>query len=209
MFTIGSNIEFSGGQAPASATTPWIQVVIDDHGSTGSVTFTLTAPNLTGSENVSELDVNLDPALSADLGHLAFTGLVKGGSFDTPTISQMEDGFKADGDGLYDIQFGFTVGGNTSKTFTNGDSLQYTITGTGLTATSFDFLSTPDGGHGPFTMAAHIQNTTGPGSGGSGWIADSTGGTLTPVPEPATFVLFGSALAILASARALRRRARQ
>jgi hypothetical protein len=189
-FSVGSNIEFSNGQAPASATTPWEKMSISDNGP-GSVIFTLTAPNLTGSENVSEFDFNIDPALSADLGKLSFTDLVKLGSFDTPTIGQGEDAFKADGDGKYDIQLLFTTGGNTSKTFTNGDSLQYTISGTGISASSFDFLSTPAGGHGPFVTAAHVQNTTGAGSGGSGWVADNTNGSISivTVPEPSSVVL--------------------
>jgi hypothetical protein len=181
VISYGANSEFSGAQAPASATTPWIEVSFDDHGGVGSVDFTLTAPNLTGTENVEEFYMNLDPSLYGLLP-LSFGGLVKGGSFDTPSISQGIDGYKADGDGEYDIKFGFTPGGNVSKTFTTGDSLKYTITGTGLTAASFAFLSTPAGGHGPFYFAAHSQNTTGQGSGGSGWI---TGPEIVPEPSAA------------------------
>jgi PEP-CTERM motif len=189
--TIGSDIEFSGGQAPASATHPWILLSIADS-SPNSVVLTLTAPNLTGSENMSEFYFNIDPALSMDLDHLIFSNLVKGGSFDTPTIDQGENAFKADGDGKYDIHFSFATGGNVSKTFTTGDSLQYTITGAGISASSFDFMSAPDGGHGPFITAAHIQNTTGVGNGGSGWVADTTGGTIVTqiVPEPSSVALF-------------------
>jgi hypothetical protein len=189
---VGSDIEFSDGQAPASTLKPWIQMTISDS-SPGTVIFKLTAPHLTGSENVSEFDFNLDPALSSDVGHLTFTSLIKTGSFDDPTISQGVNGFKADGDGEYDINLSFTTGGNTNKTFTGGDSLQYTISGSGISASSFDFLSHPAGGHGPFITAAHIQNTTGAGSGGSGWVADSVGGTihLQDVPEPSSFLLAG------------------
>jgi hypothetical protein len=185
VISFGANMEFSGGQAPGSATTPWVVVSFDDHGGTGSVDLTLTAPHLTASENVVELDLNIVPGLSGDLP-LAFSGLVKTGSFDTPTIAQGEDAFKADGDGFYDIRLSFTVGGNTSKTFTNGDSLKYTLSGAGLTAASFDTLSTPAGGHGPFLFAAHSQNTTGAGSGGSGWI---TGPKINAIPEPSTVTL--------------------
>jgi hypothetical protein len=187
--TVGSDIEFSGGQAPASPIHPWIVMTVTDNGP-NSVLFQLSAPNLTGSENVSEFDFNLDPALSMDLGNLVFSSLVKTGSFDTPTITQGENAFKADGDGDYDISLSFTTGGNVNKTFTNGDTLEYTVTGNGISAASFDFLSNPDGGHGPFITAAHIQNTTGAGNGGSGWIADSTGGRIVPhVPEPSSLLL--------------------
>ena len=198
--TIGSDIEFSGGQAPASATHPWALLTIADSGA-NSVVLTLTAPNLTGSENISEFYFNIDPALTMDLDHLIFSNLVKGGSFDTPTISQSEDAFKADGDGKYDVHFSFTTGGNVSKTFTTGDSLHYTITGAGISASSFDFLSTPAGGHGPFITAAHVQNTTGVGSGGSGWVADTTGGTIVTqsVPEPTSVALFALGLVGMAA----------
>jgi hypothetical protein len=190
VLTVGSDMEFSGGQAPASPVKPWLQMMISDV-SPGVVQFVLSAPNLTGSENASEFDFNLDPALAADLGHLTFSNLIKTGSFDTPSIDQMVNGFKADGDGLYDISMSFTTGGNMSKTFTGGDTLQYTISGNGISASSFNFLSAPDGGHGPFVTAAHIQNTTGAGSGGSGWIADSNSGNivLTNLPEPSTILM--------------------
>jgi hypothetical protein len=192
---VGSNIEFSNGQAPASATKPWIEMTVSDS-APGKVVFKLTALNLTASENVSEFDFNLDPALSADLGDLTFANLTKTGSFDVPTIGQGVDSFKADGDGDYDINLSFTTGGNVAETFTNGDSVQYTISGDGISASSFDFLSHPDGGQGPFTTAAHIQNTTGAGSGGSGLVADSTGGTiqLQNVPEPSSCLLAGLGL---------------
>jgi hypothetical protein len=204
--TVGSDIEFSNGQAPASATKPWIQMAITDV-SPGVVQFVLSAPHLTGSENISEFDFNLDPALAADLGHLTFSNLIKTGSFDTPTINQMEDGFKADGDGFYDVQMLFTTGGNTNKTFTASDNLQYTVSGAGISASSFNFLSAPGGGHGPFVTAAHIQNTTGAGSGGSGWVADSNSGNiqLTNVPEPSTIVMAGLGAIAVVSLR-LRRR---
>ena len=140
--TIGSDIEFSGGQAPASPLHPWIQMTINDNGP-NSVIFQLTAPHLTGNENISEFYFNLDPALSMDLGSLVFSNTVQGGSFTLPTISQQENGFKADGDGRYDNHLSFATGGNVNSTFTSGDSLQYTITGSGISAASFDFLIRP------------------------------------------------------------------
>jgi len=198
ILSYGADLEFSGGQAP-SGSTPWITITLNDHGSTGSVDFTLSAANLVSSENVSELDLNIVPSLNGDLP-LSFTGLVKTGSFTTPGISQGNDSFKADGDGFYDLQLSFAVGGTLATTFSNGDTLKYTITGTGLTALSFQTLSTPAGGHGPYVMAAHIQNTTGAGAGGSGWVTDSTGGTVNNnVPEPTGIVTasIGAALGLL------------
>jgi len=188
MLTFGATSEFSGAQAPASGTPPWIVVSFDDNNVAGSVDMTVTAPNLTASENILNLHLNLDP-LQYGLLPLSFGGLVVGGAFDTPTISQGVDAFMADGDGKYDILLSFTSGANTANTFTNGDSLKYTITGAGLTANSFAYLSTPSGGHGPFFFASHIQNTTGAGAGGSGWVT----GPIIPVgggiPEPASATL--------------------
>jgi hypothetical protein len=198
ILTFGADIEFSGGQAPGCSA-PWITITFNDHGSSGSVDFTLSAVNLLSSENVSELDLNLIPGLYSDLP-LSFTGLSKTGSFTTPGISQGVDSFKADGDGFYDLQLSFAVGGTLSSTFSSGDILKYTISGTGLTALSFQTLSLPAGGHGPYVMAAHIQNTTGAGSGGSGWVTDSTGGTVdNNVPEPTGIVTasIGAALGLL------------
>ena len=43
-------------------------------------------------------------------------------------------------------------------------SQTYLITGTGVTESSFDFLSAPAGGNGPYFAAIHVQNT--PGGGG-------------------------------------------
>ena len=38
-------------------------------------------------------------------------------------------------------------------------SQTYLITGTGVTESSFDFLSAPAGGNGPYFAAIHVQNT--------------------------------------------------
>ena len=115
-------------------------------------------------------------------------------------ISQGVDAFKADGDGFYDILLSFSSGGNVNKTFTQGDILEYTISAPGLTATSFDFLSAPAGGHGPFHLAAHIQNTGG--GEDSGWVTDSTGGSLiVPEPTSATLALLAMSMLLVALSR--------
>ena len=69
--------------------------------------------------------------------------------------------------------------------------MSYTISAPGLTAADFNHLSEPAGAHGPFYTAAHIQNATGPGSGGSGWIA--------PIPEPSitSLAIMGAVLGTL------------
>jgi hypothetical protein len=169
--TFSLNFEFSGGQAPAGPP-PWLTATFADAG-VNHVSLTLSASGLIGSENVSGWYFNVSDAF---VGNLTFGSPVEGGQFDLPSLQQGLNAFQADGDGRYDILLSFTPGGVPSRVFGAGETLSYDISATGLTAADFNHLSQPAGGHGPFYTAAHIQNTTGPGSGGSGWIA--------PIPEP-------------------------
>jgi hypothetical protein len=184
IITMAADYEYSGGIAPAG-TAPWIAATFDDHDTTGSITLTLIATNLIGTESVVKWDLNLDPAL--DPVSLNFSAPTKIGNFDNPTISTGINSFNAGGGGNYDIQFAFTPGGNTTRTFSGGDSVSYEITLPGITANSFNFLSDPTGGHGPYLMAAHVQNTPN-GGGYSGWIAP---GATSSVPEPSSLFLLG------------------
>jgi hypothetical protein len=202
--TYDYNYEFSTGTTPTGPA-PWIRAVFQDV-TPGTVTLTLTTPDLSGSEFVSGWYFNLNPNLNVSSSYLNFSG-ASGGTFTPPTIQQQEDGYKADGDGKYDILLSFNTSGGASAQFTSGDTLTYTITGVGvdagLTAADFLCLSTPAGGHGPFDSAAHVQ---GIGNGGSGWVEPS-GGNSTP-DGGATIVLLGSALLGLGLLRSdfLRRR---
>ena len=196
LITFGLNEEFSGGTPPEGTVPPaWLTVTIDDGAdyTDGIVTLTLAATNLTGSEKVKGWYLNLDPSFSPT--NLVFTTPVKTGAFRDPTISKGTDAYKADGDGIYDIEFAFDHTGNASMNFGGGDSIQYTMTlssGGTLTAASFDFLSTPAGGHGPYLTAAHVQSI---GAGeDSGWVT---------APEPATLGILatGTAFCFLAARR--------
>ena len=187
--------EFSGGTPPeATVPPPWLTVTLDDgaNDTDGIVTLTLAATNLTDTEFVSAWYLNLDPLLGP--ASLLFSSPTKTGTFDAPTISTGVNAFKADGDGKYDILFAFATTNKAggSHRFGVGDSIRYTVTGiASLTAASFDFLSAPDGGHGPYHTAAHVQSI---GSGeDSGWIT---------APEPASVAL----LALGGLALVLRRR---
>ena len=181
--TYGMDTEFSGGKAPIGSA-PWVLVTINDFNLSGSVELKISNPGLTATENVEELMLNLDPLL--DPTNLVFSAPTKSRAFDTPLIGLATDSFKADGDGRYDILLDFTNGG-PPNTFLGGDSIKYTISGIAtLNALSFFYLSDPAGGHGPFTSAAHVQNTGG--GGFSGWITDGTGGG-PDIPEPSSVVL--------------------
>lgn len=183
--------EYSGATPPAGAG-PWIRIILDDGGTAGSVSLTLTDVNLTGSEFMRSTYLNFDPGLDVD--DLIFTRTGSTGAFEDPTISTDENGFKAGGDGYFDILFAFATSnsGGGSKRFTSGDSITYEISGIpALTADSFDFLSECDGA---WPAAAKIQSI-GSGGGGSGWIA---------VPEPASLTVL--VLGSLALAYGRRRR---
>lgn len=184
LITYSYDMEFSGAQAPGGSG-PWLIATFDDHNAQGAVLLTVSSAGLVAGENVKELYFNLDPNLTP--AQLSFSYLASASTAPVASnISLASNAYKADGDGKYDIKMEF--GG-----FDAGEMLAYEITGIStLTAASFSFLSAPAGGHGPYYAAAHIQNTTGAGSGGSGWIAPT-------VPLPAAGWLLGSGLMMLAA----------
>jgi MYXO-CTERM domain-containing protein len=188
--TFDHNFEFSGGSQPSGAA-PWLRATFDDGGGSGSVTLTFTALNLVDQEFARFTYFNLDPAISP--AGLSFSAPTKVGTFTDPTVETGTNAFQADGDGLYDIRISFDNAPPGNR-FGPGEAVTYTITAPGLTANSFNFLSAPAGGSGPFPTAAHVQ---GIGSSGqfSGWT--------THVPEPASL-----GVAALGAVVGLRRRRR-
>jgi len=179
--TFQASLEYAGGTPPVGSA-PWLTATFDDGNSSGLVTMTLVATNLTGNEFVSVWDFNLDPNLEPT--DLIFSAPAKVGSFADPKISLGENEFKADGDGHFDILVGFVTSDGLPDRFSAGDSVSYTITGIqDLTANSFNFMSAPDGaGTGLYPTAAHVQATGGGGDSTSGWVS---------VPEPVSLSLLG------------------
>ena len=102
----------------------------------------------------------------------------------------------ADGDGKYDVLLTFGTGNGKSGIVGPGTAvIDFTYTGPGtLNAGSFNFLSSPAGGAGPFFAASHIQL----GGGVSGWVA---------APE-ANFGLVGAVLLVPVAMLSLLRRTR-
>ena len=154
---------------------PWVTAVFTDI-EPGTVDLTISTPNLDGdNEKVAGVYFNFDPDL--DVTQLLFSKQSKTGKLKDPVISLGQDGYKADGDGWYDIRINFN-NSNAALAFNGQEEIQYTITLPGLEAKSFDFLSTPQGECGPHLAAAHLLSLGVEND--SAWIA---------APEPATLTL--------------------
>ena len=160
---------------------PWVNATFDDGGTAGTVDLTISALGLDGNnEKIAGVYFNLDPVAfdQADLDAMLFEDLIKTGDLADPDISKIINGFKADGDGFFDILIDLDQDG-WELAFNGGDAIQYTIVLDSLTANSFDFLSAPDGaGTGLYKSTAHLLSlgTTGD----SAWVT---------TPEPATIIL--------------------
>lgn len=174
--TFDLSVEYSGGTPPSGAA-PWLRAEFADV--TGGVQLTLTGL-LTTNEFVTEWDFNLDPGLTPMwLGFSSVIGPIA-------TISTGVDLFKADGDGRYDIEFLFPTAPPSTR-FNGTDQSVYLITSSeAISASSFNFLSAPAGGSGPFVTAAHVQGI-GPGANLSGWVT---------TPEPTSLLGFATLIGI-------------
>jgi hypothetical protein len=201
---------FSGNTPTGPA--PWLRAIFRDGadclgGACAAGTVQLQVFSLlTAGQFVTEWGFN-SPALTS----ITFNAAQSSGTFNTNFSCAMgnacilpysSNAYQADGDGLYDFGFVFDSGPPGDR-FNESDIAVFTITGAGITAASFNLLSAPAGGHGPFVTAAHVQGIPG---GCSGWIADnspvtgtgsSDGPCTTTVPEPSSLLLLGAGLASL------------
>lgn len=177
---------FGEPDAPPAGPVPWLTVTTTDSGP-NLVFVEFTATNLTGSEYISEWYLNVDPSL--DVSQFSFTLESQTGSFIVPVVEKLTNGFKADGDGFFDIRLTFDSSGSNIHRFSAGDSLKYSVTSGGgaVLSSSFSFLSAPGGGDGPFYSAAHV-NSTGVDGLESRWIA------AVPEPSSALLLLVGAGL---------------
>jgi len=173
--------EFSGATAPAGPS-PWMTATFDDGDTPGTVSLTLSASNLVGSEFVRSVFFNLDPALNPAAMAVSVSSVT--GTIKDPWVSLATNGYKADGSGYYDFRLGFAASGYKGGLyrFGAGEEMVLDLSLAGLTVDSFGFLSSSSGGNGPLVTAAHVQGINGS---DSGWV---TGG-VSEVPEPMTMSL--------------------
>ncbi len=196
----GTLTQVFSGNVPDS-TSPYLSFTFLDGTScdpdcgAGTVQLILTASLEDADEFVTEWDFNMTTV--TPLTFSAMTTL--SGTVTAPTITQGSNHEQADGDGLYDLAFFFTSSNAGGGRMAGTDSVSFIITGTGITAQTFNALSAPAGGAGgPFTSAAHIQGIT---PNCSGWVStsgpdtDGNSGSCTSVPDGGTTLsLLGLAL---------------
>ncbi len=101
----------------------------------------------------------------------AYTSLLAGSIGSAPTINQYSsNAYAAAGQGgSYDVQIDFDIAPPADR-FNLTDSLLFTITGTGITANTFNVSALGS----TYFAAAHLQGITG---GCSAWVVDANGTT--------------------------------
>lgn len=157
-----------------------------------TVLLTVDATALTGEfEFVSNLYLNLDDDLSR-VG-MSDTWVDTGDVWDYTSVGYEMNEYMAPGDGKFDILVSFADSGDDRLDAGETAQIEFTYTPADseeLVQESFELLSDPAGGSGPFYVVAHVQ---GIGDDGqlSGHVTTNGNGE---VPEASTLMLFGSGL---------------
>ena len=169
------NTAFSG---PGSVgTRPFATLQFDDESVPGVVRLSSAAPGLSvgALEFISQLNLNLDPALNID--DVTFSNfVVTSGTMLQPILLKASDALDAGGGGLFDAQLDFARSGGTgmSRRWNAGESWSVDMVGAGLTAHSFNFASSGAAANGNQLMALRIEFYEGEDRG------------FHTIPEPAT-----------------------
>jgi hypothetical protein len=200
-FSFGSLVNVSAGGTMAG-TGPWLDLQISDTTTAGTLAFNINSLNLTGSQTISGIFLNLPTALAATLtgisisspsvtnAPIAFvpyssTSNAANSSFST---TQNIAGLAAGVGGSYDVYVKFptgvlTPGGSAAA----GETFNLVFAGGAPTANDFLTMSLPSGAGKPSYYAlAAFTNSGGTGGTGTAYVA--------PVPLPAAALLFGTGL---------------
>jgi len=171
-YTFTTADEFSGGAGGVLSGTG-VTVTIDDEDTAGSVIVKVDATGLTLTEKVRALYLNVSPeSLLTDDPMTAADAPDPAGPPDDinpDSVVFSADTYMPDGDGLFDILSSWT-----NMDPINEDEISvYTLSATGLTASSFQTLSTAAGGDndkGPFQVVLRVTSLDDDGE-GSGWFS--------------------------------------
>jgi hypothetical protein len=198
-FSFNNNIYNASGVLVGSA--PWLDLKIADTTTAGDLLFTVSTLNLTGSQTVTGIFLNIPTAVAATLTGISISNstntsaqplaFVSGTSTSgTSSIFSLTQSITtpalAAGAGSYDLYLKFPVGalvGTISETFD--------LVFSGGQPTAVDFLTTSlakNASSPSFVAAAAFTNATGVGASGISVVSAS------PVPVPAAIWLFGSAI---------------
>lgn len=175
---------YSSNTTPTGGS-PWATITFQDTAS-NHVKMTISMPDSMGSQFISQLNFNFNPSGSSLLNSLRITNIggIVPDTIKTPSANNYNAGPAKD----FDFQIEFETSNKyTWKRLDGGSSSYFDITGTGLTASMFNF--TNDAGLGPFYTAVHIQNISGGGD-SSVWAANGN----VEVPEPSTYLLLATLL---------------
>jgi hypothetical protein len=196
-FTTAGAFSGQAGQVPNSpgSNTVFATALFADAGA-GQVTLTMNVlNNLSAGAYVNDWYFNVS---SAPLSGITFVP----GGVQALNVENGVDAFKADGTGG-DFDFAFHFNTSNPGQLAQGSASVYALSGTGITASSFNAFSVNAGPGGPYVSAVHVQGYQE--NGGSVWIGGTSGGGGgTQIPEPATLALIGLGLFGIAATRRCR-----
>lgn len=183
--------------ATPSGTSPFARATFQTI-SIGTVRLTLENLLPAGGQFIDEVYFNFNPALNPNILSFAFVSGQAAQTINTGINAVEPPGPGGD----FDIQFVFENANNANR-FTAGETSTYTITGAGINAESFLFNSVNEANS--LLSVITVQGIT---QAGGGTISGDVGGTLRPVPEPASIVLVGLGALGLGGLARIRNRAR-